>query len=57
MFGFDTQDFAITASYDINISAFKPATNRRGAFEIALIYTVQERGFAKRKFNSVPRFI
>jgi type IX secretion system PorP/SprF family membrane protein len=57
LLGFDTQDFAITASYDINISAFKPATNRRGAFEIALIYTIQETGFAKKKFHSVPRFL
>ncbi len=37
-------------AYDINTSTLKPATNGRGAFEIALIYT----GFIKTKSLTAP---
>lgn len=37
-------------AYDINVSTLKPATNGRGGFEIALIYT----GFIKTKSVSYP---
>ncbi|HWB62824.1 MAG TPA: type IX secretion system membrane protein PorP/SprF, partial [Chitinophagales bacterium] len=37
-------------AYDINASSLKPATNNRGAFELAVIYT----GFLKSKQVSAP---
>lgn len=37
-------------AYDINVSTLRPATNGRGSFEIALIYT----GFLKNKGSAYP---
>lgn len=35
---FDYNNFSIGFSYDINVSALKPASNNNGAFEFAMIY-------------------
>jgi type IX secretion system PorP/SprF family membrane protein len=37
--GLDLQYFQIASSFDVNYSSLQAATNQRGAFEIALIYT------------------
>jgi type IX secretion system PorP/SprF family membrane protein len=35
---FDYNQFSIGFSYDVNVSALKPASNNNGAFEFALVY-------------------
>lgn len=39
MIGLDLKHFQIASSFDVNYSQLQTATNQRGAFEIALIYT------------------
>ena len=36
---FEFHQFAVGASYDLNISGLKPATNTRGGLEITLRFT------------------
>ncbi len=38
MAGIEFQRLTFAANYDFNISSLEPATNRRGAFELAIIY-------------------
>lgn len=50
---FDFMDFSLGVSYDLNISALKPATNGNGAFELALQYKICR---DKRRKMSCPDF-
>ncbi len=38
MAGIEFQSLTFALNYDLNISSLQPATNRRGAFELAIIY-------------------
>ncbi|MFN8287876.1 MAG: PorP/SprF family type IX secretion system membrane protein [Chitinophagales bacterium] len=48
--GLEYYKVRVMAAYDINTSTLKPATNGRGAFELAIIYT----GFIKSKGLNYP---
>jgi hypothetical protein len=48
--GFGYYNLRVMAAYDINISSLRAATNGRGGFEIAVIYT----GVIKSKSAAVP---
>jgi type IX secretion system PorP/SprF family membrane protein len=48
--GFEYYKVRLLFAYDINASTLKPATNGRGAFELAIIYT----GILKTKSISAP---
>ncbi len=48
--GLEYYKVRVMAAYDINVSSLKPATNGRGGFEIAIIYT----GILKTKSLSYP---
>jgi len=37
---FDYNDFSLGFSYDVNVSALRPASNSNGAFEFALVYKI-----------------
>ncbi|MDQ3048349.1 MAG: PorP/SprF family type IX secretion system membrane protein [Bacteroidota bacterium] len=46
---FEMQNFSLTASYDVNISAFKQATQSKGGYEFALKYHIGKGALFKRK--------
>lgn len=53
--GLEFGDFHVGATYDINLSSLKPASNMRGGAEISLIYIKQPRD-PNRKKLSCPKF-
>lgn len=53
--GLEWSEFHLGASYDVNTSRLKPASNMRGGTEISLIYTRQHRDPGARKLNC-PKF-
>jgi type IX secretion system PorP/SprF family membrane protein len=53
--GLEFGEFHIGATYDVNISKLKPASNMRGGMEISLIYIKQPRDPNARKLNC-PKF-
>jgi type IX secretion system PorP/SprF family membrane protein len=42
LLGMDYKDYKFGFAYDINYSKFNPATNKRGAFELGLIYIMRK---------------
>jgi type IX secretion system PorP/SprF family membrane protein len=53
--GLEFGEFHVGASYDVNISSLKPASNMRGGAEISLIYIKQPRDPNRKKLNC-PKF-
>ena len=53
--GLEFGEFHIGATYDVNISKLKPASNMRGGMEISLIYIKQPRDPNAKKLNC-PKF-
>lgn len=53
--GLEFGEMRIGATYDVNISSLKPASNMRGGAEISLIYVRQPRDPNARKLNC-PKF-
>ena len=53
--GLEFGEFHIGASYDVNVSKLKPASNMRGGMEISLIYIKQPRDPNAKKLNC-PKF-
>jgi type IX secretion system PorP/SprF family membrane protein len=53
--GLEFGEFLFGATYDVNISSLKPASNMRGGVEISLIYIKQPRDPNAKKFNC-PKF-
>ena len=53
--GLEFGDFHVGATYDINLSSLKPASNMRGGAEISLIYIKQPRDPNRKKLNC-PKF-
>jgi hypothetical protein len=53
--GLEWGEFRLGASYDVNISKLKPASNMRGGSEISLIYTRLPRDPNAKKLNC-PKF-
>ena len=53
--GLEFGEFHIGATYDVNVSKLKPASNMRGGMEISLIYIKQPRDPNARKLNC-PKF-
>lgn len=57
LLGMDYKDYKFGFAYDINISKFQAATNKRGAFEIGLIYIFRKnREFIPKK-RSCPIYM
>ena len=53
--GLEFGEFHIGATYDVNVSSLKPASNMRGGAEISLIYIKQPRDPNRKKLNC-PKF-
>jgi type IX secretion system PorP/SprF family membrane protein len=53
--GLEFGEFHIGATYDVNLSSLKPASNMRGGAEISLIYVKQPRDPYAKKLNC-PKF-
>jgi len=53
--GLEFGEFHFGATYDVNVSKLKPASNMRGGIEISLIYIKQPRDPNAKKFNC-PKF-
>jgi len=53
--GLEFGEFHIGATYDVNVSKLKPASNMRGGMEISLIYIKQPRDPNAKKLNC-PKF-
>jgi len=54
--GLDYGSFNLGLTYDVNISAFKVATQGRGGFEISLIYILQKSDDSQQERVRCPRF-
>jgi len=48
-------EFHVGATYDVNVSSLKPASNMRGGAEISLIYIKQHKDPNHKKLNC-PKF-
>jgi type IX secretion system PorP/SprF family membrane protein len=55
--GYDVKQWQFGVSYDVNNSAFKAATNRRGAIEFAVIYIFRQASIFIPKKRSCPVFM
>jgi type IX secretion system PorP/SprF family membrane protein len=55
--GYDLKQWQFGVSYDVNNSAFKAATNRRGAIEFAVIYVFKKESIFIPKKRSCPVFM
>ena len=53
--GLEFGEFHIGATYDVNVSSLKPASNMRGGAEISLIYIREPRDPNRKKLNC-PKF-
>jgi type IX secretion system PorP/SprF family membrane protein len=53
--GLEFGEFHVGATYDVNVSSLKPASNMRGGAEISLIYIKQPRDPNRKKLNC-PKF-
>jgi type IX secretion system PorP/SprF family membrane protein len=53
--GLEFGEFHVGATYDVNISSLKPASNMRGGAEISLIYIKQPKDPNRKKLNC-PKF-
>ncbi len=53
--GLEFGEFHVGATYDVNVSSLKPASNMRGGAEISLIYIKQPRDPYRKKLNC-PKF-
>ena len=53
--GLEFGEFHIGATYDVNISSIKPASNMRGGAEISLIY-IKKPGDPDAKRLNCPKF-
>ncbi len=57
LLGMDYKDYKFGFAYDINYSKFTPATNKRGAFEIGLIYIFRKNPVFTPKKRSCPIYM
>lgn len=53
--GLEFGEFHVGATYDVNVSSLKPASNMRGGAEISLIYIKQPKDPYRKKLNC-PKF-
>jgi hypothetical protein len=53
----DYRNFSVGLSYDVNISKLIAATNRRGGFEISVIYILKKRASFVAKKRVCPIYM
>jgi len=57
LLGMDYKDYRFGFAYDINYSKFQPATNKRGAFEISLLYIFRKNVLFVPKKRACPVYM
>ena len=57
LLGMDYKDYRFGFAYDINYSKFVPATNKRGAWEISLLYIIRKKPAFAPKKRSCPIYM
>ncbi|MCI5056724.1 MAG: hypothetical protein MRY83_11490, partial [Flavobacteriales bacterium] len=55
--GLDYNDLHAKISYDVNFSNLTPASQRRGGFEIGVIYIIRKAGVARIPYKICPDYI